>query len=179
MKQIRTLVFFFFFAAVIFVACNTSETKVAGTDTTEAGNVTLPYVASYSSDFNTDVSDADVALVLNSYKDWENGDLNALRATMGDSMTVNSANGWKFSGRTDSLMKNWQTFRDSLSSVTITMDAWTKNHSIKDSNNFVTVWYKEIDTYKTGRVDSANFSDINHVKDGKISWFSQFKQQLK
>jgi len=180
MKKIVFSVFTAFSVALIFVACGTnSETKVAGSERSTASSIALPYTANYNSNWTNEVSDSDLLLVLNSYKAWESGDLNALRATMGDSMFVNGANGYKFQGLTDSLMKTWQTIRDSLSSVSISMDAWVKNHSQKDSNNFITVWYKEIDTYKTGKVDSANYSDINQVKDGKILWFSQYKQQLK
>jgi hypothetical protein len=118
-------------------------------------------------------------LVLNSYKYWENGDFKAIRSTMGDSMMVDASDGFKFNGRTDTLMKTWQTFRDSLSTVAIKMDVWLKNHSLKDSTNYINVWYKEIDTYKSGRVDSANFADVNMVKNGKIVWYAQFKQKIK
>jgi hypothetical protein len=98
---------------------------------------------------------------------------------MGDSMSVSASNGFKFDGLADSLMKVWTTARDSMSSVAINMETWVKIHSLKDSSDYVNVWYKEIDTYKTGRVDSANFADVNAIKDGKIVWFSQYKQQLK
>ena len=179
MKKICILFFSSFFVSIIFTACNSGEATVAGADTTAASSVTLPYTANYESNFTNEVSDEDLLLALNSYKYWETGDLNALRGTMGDSMFVNNANGWKFSGRSDSLMPLWQKFRDSLSSVSISMDGWVKNHSPKDSNNFITVWYKEIDTYKSGKVDSANFADINQVKNGKIVWFSSYKQALK
>jgi len=179
MKQIRTLIFTVLITPIAFVACNTGAPKVAGTDTTATSNITLPYTANYTSNWTYDVSDSDLLLVLNSYKYWETGDLNSLRSTMGDSMNVNASNGWKFSGLSDSLLTRWQTSRDSLSSVSISMDAWEKNHSVKDGANYITVWYKEIDTYKTGKVDSANYADINQVKDGKITWFSQYKQALK
>jgi hypothetical protein len=76
-------------------------------------------------------------------------------------------------------MKYWQTERDSMTSVKIIMDVWLKNHSLKDSNNYINVWYKEIDTYKSGRIDSANYEDDNAVKNGKIVWFSQHRQKLK
>ena len=162
------------FAAVIAACKSKDETKAA-----ESSNVQLPYTASYATDFNNHVSDSDLLVVLNSYKYWETGDLKGLRSTMGDSMYVNASNGFKFAGLTDSLMKYWQTERDSLSSVKITMDVWLKNHSVKDSNNYINVWYKEIDTYKSGKVDSANYEDDNGVKDGKIIWFSSHKQKLK
>ncbi|MGN6533123.1 MAG: hypothetical protein ACTHK0_15380, partial [Ginsengibacter sp.] len=112
-------------------------------------------------------------------KAWETGDLKGLRSTMADSMYVDGADGFKFAGPTDSLMKVWETNRDSLSSAKISMDVWLKNHSVKDSANFINVWYKEIDTYKTGKVDSANYEDDNGLKNGKIIWYSSHKQLLK
>lgn len=144
-----------------------------------ASSVTLPYTAGYSTDFNNNVSDSDLLVVLNSYKYWENGDLKALRSTLGDSVAAESPDGLKFSGKADSLAKIWTIYRDSLSSVSIKMDVWLKNHSVKDSANFINVWYKEIDTFKTGKVDSANYEDDNMIKDGKIVWISSHKQKLK
>ena len=158
------------------VACNSKGENKTNTATTS--NIKMPYEAMYGTEFNNNVSDSDLLVVLNSYKYWENGDINALRGTMGDSMYVNLSDGFKFSGLTDSLMKVWGKSRDSMSSVKITMEVWLKNHSLKDSANYVNVWYKEIDTYKTGKVDSANFEDDNAIKNGKITWFSSHKQKL-
>jgi hypothetical protein len=162
------------------VACNNKdEDKTTAATSATASSIKLPYEAQYTTEFTNNVSDSDLLLVLNSYKYWENGDLKALRTTMGDSMSVIGNDGFKFSGRTDSLMNIWTKFRDSLSSVVITMDVWLKNHAVKDSSDFVNVWYKEIDTYKTGKVDSANYEDDNALKNGKITWFSSHKQKLK
>ena len=159
---------------VLIVACNNKEeTK------TTASTIKLPYEAGYTTDFTNNVSDSSLLLVLNSYKYWETGDLKALRTTMGDSVSVNGADGFKFHGLSDSLMKTWTVSRDSLSSVVIKMDVWLKSHAVKDSSDFINVWYKEIDTYKTGKVDSAYYEDDNGLKNGKIVWFSSHKQHLK
>ena len=163
------------------VACNPKdETKTAAAEpAATASTIALPYTASYSTDFNNNVSDSDLLTVLNSYKAWENGDMKALRATLDDSSYVNGADGFKFAGLTDSLMTEWAKHRDSISSVKITMDVWLKNHSVKDSANYINVWYKEIDTYKNGKVDSANYEDENGMKNGKVIWYSSHKQVLK
>ena len=159
---------------VLIVACNNKEeTK------TTASTIKLPYEAGYTTDFTNNVSDSSLLLVLNSYKYWETGDLKALRTTMGDSMSVNGADGFKFHGLSDSMMKTWTVSRDSLSSVVIKMDVWLKSHAVKDSMDYINVWYKEIDTYKTGKVDSAYYEDDNGLKNGKIVWFSSHKQHLK
>jgi hypothetical protein len=73
----------------------------------------------------------------------------------------------------------WTKSRDSLSKVDLMMDAWVKSHSIDKNTDFVTVWYKEIDTYKDGRVDSAYYVDDNLVEKGKIVWYAQSKRVLK
>jgi hypothetical protein len=171
----KKILFPFFVVAAVFSACENKEASKASAVST----IKLPYEAVYTTDFTNKVSDSDLLVVLNSYKYWETGDLKALRATMGDSMSVDGADGFKFYGATDSLMKTWQTMRDSLSSVVIKMDVWLKNHAVKDSADYINVWYKEIDTYKSGKIDSSNFSDVNMIKKGKIVWFSQFRQKIK
>jgi hypothetical protein len=159
-----------------FIACNSSEPT--NSDSTAAA-IQLPYQASYATDFNNNVSDSDLLVVLNSYKYWETGDMSAFRSTIADSIEVMGASGFKYKGSADSFMKMFGLQRDSLSSVSITMDVWLKNHSVKDSMDFINVWYKEIDTYKNGKVDSAYYEDDNAMKDGKIAWFSSHKQVLK
>ena len=173
----KKYIFIFLVLSCCIAACNSKEENK--TNSATASNIKLPYEANYATTFNNNVSDSDLLLVLNSYKYWETGDLKALRTTMGDSMHVNGADGFKLSGLADSLMNIWMKSRDSLSSVAIKMDVWLKNHSVKDSADYINVWYKEIDTYKSGRVDSANYEDDNGLKNGKIIWYSSHKQILK
>ena len=161
--------------SVVMMACNNNTT----TKTASGSTMKFPYEAHYTTDFTNDVPDSSLLLVLNSYKYWENADFNGLRATMGDSMYVNAADGMKFKGLADSVMPIWKKFRDSLSSVVIRMDVWLKNHSVKDTFDYINVWYKEIDTYKTGKVDSSYYEDDNGLKNGKINWYSSHKQILK
>lgn len=171
----KKIFFSFLTLSVVVIACNNKEE----TKTTSGSTIKLPYEASYATDFTNNVSDSDLLTALNTYKYWAAGDMKGLRSTMGDSMYVNAADGMKFRGLTDSLMPKWQAARDSMSSVVITMDVWLKNHSVKDSMDYINTWYKEIDTYKSGRVDSANYEDDNGFKNGKIIWYSSHKQVLK
>lgn len=173
-SNMKKIFFCLFILPVVFTAC-TGKTEA----TTASSSIKLPYEVVYTTDFNDNISDSDLLLVLNSYKAWEGNDMNALRATMGDSMRVDESDGFTFNGLSDSLMNRWTPARDSLSSVSITMDVWRKNHSVKDSADYITVWYKEIDTHKSGVIDSANYADVNQVKNGKIVWYSQFKQKMK
>ncbi|MBK9570608.1 MAG: hypothetical protein IPO53_12315 [Chitinophagaceae bacterium] len=73
----------------------------------------------------------------------------------------------------------WGTNRDSLSSVKIDMESWNKMYATDKKEGYIVTWYKEYDTYKTGKVDSASYHDINLLKNGKIVWYSQYKRPMK
>jgi hypothetical protein len=175
-----------FLMPLCFAACSgsgSSSSTTASADSssamaaTPAATVTLPYTAMYSSNFVAG-KQADVATVLNSYKDWETGDMNAMKSTYGDSVEGYFSGGYVFHGTLDSFMHMSSKFRDSLSKVQLTVYAWTSNHSVDKNEEWVNIWYKEIDTYKKGRVDSMDYEDDNRLKDGKIVWFSSHQQKL-
>jgi hypothetical protein len=155
-----------------------SESKSAAANTDKpAGD--LPYTASYSSNWTTDVSDEDLKMVLMTYKDWTDGNIPALEKVMGDTLTVDMSSGEHIMKPKAEIMKMWGTYRDSLSSVNIDMQGWHKMYEPDKKEGYVVAWYKETDTYKNGKVDSAYYHDINQVKDGKIVWYAQYKRPAK
>ena len=177
-------VFFCFGLALLIGACKDNETKTKGMTTTADTTATqpsvdLPYKAAYSSQWNNNVSDADLKMVLTTYKDWESNNMTGLGKAMADSVELDMSSG-EHSKRTNAdLMKMWSNYRDSLSSVKINMEAWNKMHSIDKNEDYIVTWYEETDTYKNGKVDSASYHDINQVKNGKIIWYAQFKRPKK
>ncbi len=172
---------FFFAVTIFFNACNNGKNENASNEKTDssASSVSLPYTASYSSQFNDNVSDSDVLVVMNSYKYWESGDMKLEAGTYADSITFHSFDGLKFVGTNAAAMELFSKHRDSISTVKIEMTAWVKSHSLDKKSDFVNVWYKETDTYKTGKIDSANYEDINAIYKGKIGFYSQYRQSLK
>jgi len=175
-----------FFLCSCFVgflfSCNNSKTEsaTANADSTAKKPMTdLPYTPSYSSNFTQDVSDADLKTVLMSYKHWADGNMTDLANTISDSVTVDFNNGDHFNGTKADLMKIWSKLRDSLSSVSISMEVWQKMYEPTKKDKAIVTWYKEIDTYKDGKVDSAYYHDINGLKDGRISFYSQYKRPAK
>ena len=174
--------FFFFLCAMFLLSCNNDKvesTTSSSADSTAKSSVDLPYKASYTSNFTTDVSDADLKMVLMTYKDWENGNITGLGSAMGDTVTVDMSSGDHLKKTNADLMKMWSTYRDSLSSVKIDMQAWQKMYAPDKKDGYVVTWYDETDTYKNGKVDSASYHDINQVKDGKIIWYAQYKRPKK
>jgi hypothetical protein len=168
---------------VVFLSCNNDKKKetttTTTTTTTSAEPTDLPYKASYSSSWSTNVSDDDLKTVLLTYKYWADNNMKDLGATLGDSVYVDFSSGDIFNGTRAELMKRWTTFRDSLSSVTIDMAGWNKMYATDKKDSFIVTWYKEIDTYKSGKADSAYYHDINQLKKGKIVWYSQYKRPAK
>ena len=179
----KTILSCFCFATFL-LSCNSSGEKTGTTatttsDSTVKSTVDLPYTASYSSSWSSDVSDADLKMVLTSYKDWADNNMSGLGSAMADTVTLDMSSGdHKRLSKAD-LIKMWSTYRDSLSSVKIDMAGWNKMYSTDKNDGYIVTWYDETDTYKTGKVDSATYHDINQVKDGKIVWYSQYKRQKK
>ncbi len=173
-------IFFCFGFAIFLLSCNSNKDKPAETKiVADQPAIDLPYKASYSSSFTTDVSDADLKMVLNSYKDWSAGNMTGLASLMADSVYYDGNDGRSMHLPKADLLKMWRIYRDSLSSVSIDMYAWQKMYATDKKEGHVVTWYKEIDTYKNGKVDSATYHDINRVKDGKIDWYSSMKRGFK
>jgi hypothetical protein len=172
--------FIIFIVPLYFAACTSSSSDTTASTNKDSATaaVSLPYTAVYSSNF-VPGKPADVATVLNSYKAWQDNDMAALKATYGDSVMMIFSNGFVFNSTLDSMMKMATKYRDSLSTVNLTLYAWTSNHSVDKNEDWVNVWYKEIDTRKTGKVDSIFYEDDNRLKDGKIVWTSSHEQKYK
>jgi hypothetical protein len=171
-----------FFCGVALLSCNND--KVASTttgtaDSTAKSTVDLPYTASYSSNWSTDVSDADLKMVLTSYKDWTDANMSGLENALADTVTVDFSDGGHVVKPKADIIKIWTTSRDSLSSVKINMEAWQKMYATDKKDSYIATWYEETDTYKNGKVDSASYHDINQVKNGKLVWYSQYKRPKK
>ncbi len=168
-----------FILASFLFSCSDSKDKMEGSENAEKSTADLPYTATYSSQFTSDVSDADLKMVLTTYKDWASGNMDGLEATMADSVYYEGSNGTSVHLAKADLRKMWTGYRDSLSSVEIEMQAWDKMFAKDKGEGHIVTWYKEIDTYKDGRVDSATYHDINRVKNGKITYYSSMKRVLK
>jgi hypothetical protein len=167
-----------------FASCKSSERKTEVSSTTDSTTVNkaptdLPYTASYSSSWSDNVSDADLKMVLVTYKDWADANMKGLENAMADTVSVDMSSGKHLQLPKAGLLKIWATSRDSLSSVAIDMQAWHKMYSTDKKDSYIVTWYKETDTYKIGKVDSAYYHDINRVKDGKIAWYAQYKRPAK
>jgi hypothetical protein len=170
---------FILIVSIIYSACTNQTAGIHEIAKSDASPVSFPYTAGYSSKFSMG-SDSNSLAVLESYKAWETGDMEALKNTVADSVSFNFSDGSKFMGTRDSMMYYASKVRDSLSKVEIRVDAWLPLHSEDKNADWVCVWYSETDTHKNGKVDSAYYQEDNMLnKDRKIVFVSSKKQVLK
>jgi ketosteroid isomerase-like protein len=176
----RNLIFIIVVSSV-YTACTgtTTASKESGESTpgtSATSEISFPYTADFSSKISRG-NDSNALLVLNSYKAWETGDMTALANTLADSVEMIFSNGTDISSTRDSIMAMAKNYRDSLSSVNIKMGVWEPVRADDKNVDAVLVWYKEIDTYKNGKVDSADYHEINGVKDGKITFVESYRRK--
>jgi hypothetical protein len=167
----------YLFAAIALLASCKSETKPTDT-AAKTDSVVMPLKASYSSSFTISDNSKNAQLVLQSYKDWEDNNLKNAPAYLADTVTMDFSSGRHLMAPRDGIVKDWQNFRDSLSSVKLNIVAVTNLHSTDKNADWVGVWYTEIDTYKTGKVDSAFYQDDNRIVNGKMSYISSKRRPL-
>ena len=165
----------YLFTLVALFASFKNGTKTAAPAT---DSVPMPYKATYSSSFVVSDSTSNIKAVLQSFKDWEDNKIANAPAYFADTVSENFWNGYKFTMKRDSMVKVFQKYRDSLSSSKIEVTAYVGLHSTDKNSDWVCVWYKQTDTYKTGKVDSAYYEDDNEMVKGKIAWINDKRQAL-
>jgi hypothetical protein len=111
-------------------------------------------------------------------KDWEDNKVDNAPAYFGDTVAYYFFNGAKLNLKLDGFIKVLHQFRDSLSSVKTEVAGWDNLHSTDKNQDWVHVWYKETDTYKNGKVDSAFYYDDNLIKNGKIVYVMNARRSL-
>lgn len=167
----------YLFAAMALLASCKNETKTADAGA-KTDSVVMPLKASYSSSFTISDNAKNEQLVLQSYKDWEDNNLKNAPAYLADTVTMDFSSGKHLTATRDGIVKDWQNFRDSLTSVKVDVLAVTNLHSTDKNADWVGVWYKETDTYKTGKVDSAIYQDDNMMVKGKMAYISSKRRPL-
>lgn len=159
----------------ILASCKSGSTTSADA---KKDSVVMPYTAIFTKTWVLSDSSKYAQTVLQSIKDWEDNKLSNGKTYYADTVAFDHWSGMKFKGKRDSLLKIFQTVRDSFSSVKIDMYTWLNSYTPDKKENWVGTWYKETDTYKNGKVDSAFYHDENLVKDGKIVYTMDQRRNL-
>ena len=147
-------------------------TKVAASSTTTQA-IEYPYTATYSSQM--ELGDPNNSKkVLDIYKDYDNGNLLAHKEYFADSLEFDLAGGENIKGTRDSILGIAQKGRSNMKAVEDKIMSFIASHSKDKGDNWVSVWTKEIDTHKDGKMDSSYLNENWMLdKDGKIAYMFQ------
>jgi ketosteroid isomerase-like protein len=171
-------------AATCFImSCNNEGTKSSGDekmDTTAAAastTVDYPYKADYTIDFK--MGDANNSkLVLDFFKLWETGNIDAMRPMMTDSVWIDFSDGSKVHATADSVIKMAKQFRSTMSKIETKIDTWMPVHANDKNEDWVLVWARDYVTDNKGKLDSSRTHSYWQVKGSKIAGWSEFNQKL-
>lgn len=114
---------------------------------------------------------------LKALKAFENSDIAGAVTYFGDSVEVRFDN-WEAKLSNDSLKKSFTTQRGLFSSVVIKMSDWESVISKDKKEEWVTMWYKQIQTTKDGKVDSMAVVDDCKIMNGKIVVLDEKSRRL-
>lgn len=113
-------------------------------------------------------------VVQGSWKDWEMNTQNNMRSWVADTVLALQSDNSIVKG-VDSLQARWQRGRSDYSNVIDTIDAVFPVYSTDKKENWVLIWAREINTDKTGKVDTVAIQETWRInKDGKADWLLQY-----
>lgn len=153
-------------------SASSDTTKVAASSTTTP-MVEYPYTATYSSQM--ELGDPNNSKkVLDIYKDYDNGNILAHKDYFADSVEFHLASGIIVKGARDSILGIVQKERSNMKSAEDKIITFIPSHFKDKGEDWVSVWTKEIDTHKDGKMDSTYLNENWMLdKNGKISYLSQ------
>lgn len=162
-------IFFLIAIALIIISCNNKASTETTMDTEPAKDtISFAYLPDgHEPDYWVPGDMKNAALVLSAIKGWETGDIERAVAPMADTVLWQSDG---FSGKVskDTLRANMADFWASTSNVKVTMNDYESVISKDKKEEWVTVWYKQVITDKTGKMDSASVVDDVKIINGKI-----------
>jgi hypothetical protein len=173
----RFFIIFTVAGIAIFQSC---QDKVASVNTGNPdstananSNVTYPYSVTYS---KFQIGDANQAkMLLEIWKDWDNGNLQNHKEYFADSIAMFLADGPPMMGKRDSVLAMGQNYRNMFTTVQSSVDAIVPLHNVDSSQNYVAVWGLERHTDKNGKMDSVYLQEVWRLnKDNKFDLMYQY-----
>ncbi|MBC7888960.1 MAG: hypothetical protein H7Z13_13875 [Ferruginibacter sp.] len=169
MKQALVIIFMVFFASGCNDKGSTTDVKPADSSTVSTQMEKLDYPYTLDQPYKDwQPGDKNHALnVMKSLKAYENGDINTCVSAFGDSVELRF-DGYRDKLSKDSLIKMFTKSRGELSALKINMGDWESVISKDKKDEYVTLWYREIQTDKKGKTDSLSIVDDLKIVNGKI-----------
>ncbi|HTD39086.1 MAG TPA: hypothetical protein VK671_00600 [Mucilaginibacter sp.] len=156
-------------SVALFSCKGKSNTDAVSTDT--ATKLNYPFTPRYSIKWQPG-DERNALMVLNCLKKYVDGDIKGCVENFADTSEF-LADQFYFKGSKDSLVKMLTGMRSAATSVTKEFDSWMTTYYPDKKDTWVTLWYIEKWTDKTGKKDSLYYTDDVLIKDGKIKLYDE------
>jgi hypothetical protein len=169
--------FLFLLVGAVLFACNSSdnktadESKMSGTKVASMSTNDLAYPVKDWGDWQPGSMD-NLKMVLQSLKDYENGNIDACLNSFADSIHLSFEN-LQGNFTKDSVLKMFKAERSSIKEMKVDMDDYETVKSKDGKQEYVSLWYTEKWQDQKGVWDSAVQMDDLKVSNGKIASIDQ------
>ena len=152
---------FLLIGLIVLVSCQSNkepEVKGVSTSSSDTSHVVYPMPVLYSGTW--EIGDPQNAIaVLNFGKGWIAGNFEVFKTGLADSLTCYLANGDIISGKRDSVIAKFITFRNMYSKVDLETHSIISLKHRDTKDNWVCLWAKEITTTTQGKKDSVEYQE--------------------
>ncbi|GGI26428.1 hypothetical protein [Pedobacter mendelii] len=169
MKKLSIL----FSLIVLFAACQNKEVKT--TDSATSDTTKYPYAVKKVQNWAMNPDSKNLITAMTLIKTFENLDTSSMGKVLADSVWFD-LDGYQFKGTKAEFLKQIQSEFNKMSGFKIQMEDAESVINKDKSEEWVSLWYSQISTTKTGKADTVNlFNDIK-LKGGKVSGLSEYIQ---
>jgi len=135
--------------------------------------LTYPYKAIYSSDITTPGNPVYAQKVLQVWKYFETGNIQAMKPYFADTVTYDDASGMRFHGPVDSLLAFAAADIRNLDSMRFDIFEWRSSHTNDKNEDWVNIWSTERRYPKNGKADTILMQENWKVQNGRVVYFNQ------
>jgi hypothetical protein len=172
----KSLVFIAF--PLLLAACTANPDTTAPTAATQQpakDTLTYPYKAIYSSDISSPGNPVYAQKVLQVWKSFETGNIQAMRPYFADTVTYDDASGMRFHGPAEKLLEFAAADIQNLDSMRFDIFEWRSSHTNDRNEDWVNIWSTERRYPKNGKADTIMMQENWKVQNGRVVYFNQFK----
>jgi hypothetical protein len=163
-------------AAFMFASCNQKTEDAAVKSASTEEKVEYAYTIEKPDNWLPG-SKKNTQIVLQSFKDFETGNMDAFAAAYGDTCLVKNDMLEAYMTR-DSLKQYFSGFRTGLKEYEVKISDWESVVSLDGQTEYVSVWFTEKWKEQNDKVDSIAAMEDYKMKDGKIVEFDRKTRKL-
>jgi hypothetical protein len=176
------MICFVFLISTLITACK-SNSDSAGDEnagkTPVRDTLTYAFKATYSSDVSVPGNPLIAQEVLKIWKMFESDQIEAMKPYFADTVKYDDAGGMHFYGSSADLLAYAGKDISNLDSLRFDISTWQCAHLNDKNEDWVNIWSAERRYPKNGKPDTTFIQENWKVKDGKVTYFNQYKARIR